>query len=202
MKGLLLKDIYTLTKQLGAILLLVVFFTFMENMAAFAVVYMALLPITALAYDERSKWDSLAAMMPYSPRDLVLSKYLLGYIGIAFSTVVSLLVRFILARVKGGVFGAEELVTILLTACVAVFMLSINLPAIFRLGVEKGRVVFYVLMAATIFIGMLGSQWLTNTISLEAISPLPLVGGVVLLTAAVNLLSIRLSVSCYRRRAA
>ena len=48
------------------------------SMSAFAVMYAAMLPMTALAYDERSKWDTLAAMMPYSTGALVLSKYLLG----------------------------------------------------------------------------------------------------------------------------
>ena len=42
--------------------------------------YAAMMPISALAYDENCKWDQLAAMMPYSVRDIVLSKYLFGYI--------------------------------------------------------------------------------------------------------------------------
>ena len=41
-----------------------------SSTASFAFVYSAMLPITAMAYDERSKWDKLAAMMPYSKRSI------------------------------------------------------------------------------------------------------------------------------------
>ncbi|MEA4890523.1 MAG: ABC-2 transporter permease [Clostridiaceae bacterium] len=73
MKGLLLKDYYTLFKQAKIFILLILVFAVMpgESMTSFAVVYAAMLPITALAYDERAKWDSLAAMMPYSVRNIV-----------------------------------------------------------------------------------------------------------------------------------
>ena len=30
-----------------------------------------MMPITTLAYDERSKWDRYAAMLPYSPEQIV-----------------------------------------------------------------------------------------------------------------------------------
>ena len=81
MKGLLLKDLYTLGKQMKIFLVLLVAFALIPgySISAFAVMYAAMLPMTALAYDERSKWDTLAAMMPYSTGALVLSKYLLGY---------------------------------------------------------------------------------------------------------------------------
>ena len=67
MKGLLLKDWYTLIKQMKIMLVLMLVFACVPgySMAAFAVVYAAMLPVTALAYDERSKWDELAAMPPW-----------------------------------------------------------------------------------------------------------------------------------------
>lgn len=80
MKGLLLKDILTLYKQTKIILLLMVVFACIPGLptSAFAVFYGAMMPITALAYDERSKWDELAAMMPYTAKAIVGSKYALG----------------------------------------------------------------------------------------------------------------------------
>ena len=73
MKGLLLKDWYTLIKQMKIMLVLMLVFACVPDysMDAFAVVYTAMLPVTALAYDERSKWDELAAMLPYSVREIV-----------------------------------------------------------------------------------------------------------------------------------
>ena len=48
-----------------------------------------MLPYTAMAYDERSKWNQLAAMMPYSDRDIVLSKYVFGWLFILAATAAS-----------------------------------------------------------------------------------------------------------------
>ena len=91
MKGLLLKDFYTITKSLRAFLLIVVILAVMPgtNMAAFAVVYASLLPVTALSYDERCHWERLAAMSPWSSRDIVVSKYLLGYLAIIGACLIS-----------------------------------------------------------------------------------------------------------------
>ena len=80
MKGLLIKDWKTLLKQMKVMLVIVVVFVCIPGtyMAAFALFYAAMLPITALAYDERAKWDELAAMMPYTVKSIVGSKYVLG----------------------------------------------------------------------------------------------------------------------------
>lgn len=82
MKALLLKDFYVLWKQMRIFLLLIVVFSALPGgySAIFAVTYAALLPYSCVAYDERSKWDQLAAMLPYTVRDLVLSRYVLGWI--------------------------------------------------------------------------------------------------------------------------
>ena len=77
MSALLLKDYYVIFRQMKIFLLLILVFSCIPGTfySTFAVVYASMLPYTALAYDERSKWDQLAAMMPYSARDVVLSKY-------------------------------------------------------------------------------------------------------------------------------
>ena len=61
MKGLLLKDWYTLIKQMKIMLVLMLVFACVPgySMAAFAVVYTAMLPVTAFAYDERRSGMSL-----------------------------------------------------------------------------------------------------------------------------------------------
>jgi hypothetical protein len=102
MSALLRKDYYTLLRQMRFFLFMIVIFAVLPgvSMAGFAVIYAAMLPITALAYDERSKWDSLAAMMPYTPKQIVASKYVLGYIGIALAGLLALAAQFITAQVR------------------------------------------------------------------------------------------------------
>ena len=74
MKALLLKDWYVLRKQAWAYLIIVLVWGAIpsEVLNLLAVVYGAMIPYTAMAYDERSKWDTLAGMLPYADRERVL----------------------------------------------------------------------------------------------------------------------------------
>ena len=108
MKGLVWKDIYTLLKQAKFILLLMVLFACLPgySMSAFAIFYGAMLPITALAYDERSKWDELAAMMPYSVKEIVGSKYVLGLLLVGGISALSIAARIVIGIIKAAPFDA------------------------------------------------------------------------------------------------
>ena len=98
MKALLLKDWYVLRKQAWAYLIIVLVWGAIpsEVLNLLAVVYGAMIPYTAMAYDERSKWDQMAAMMPYSIRDIVLSKYLLGWVCSVAAGLCSMALQFVL----------------------------------------------------------------------------------------------------------
>lgn len=110
MKGLLLKDWYTLIKQMKIMLVLMLVFACVPgySMAAFAVVYAAMLPVTALAYDERSKWDELAAMLPYSVREIVGGKYVLGVTAVAAAGAVAAAAQLIPTLRPGRGYGCSD----------------------------------------------------------------------------------------------
>ncbi|MEA4965112.1 MAG: ABC-2 transporter permease [Oscillospiraceae bacterium] len=195
MKGLLLKDLYTLTKQLKLFLLLLFASAFLPGMSTFGTVYAALLPMTALAYDERSKWDRLAAMMPYSARQLVLSKYVLGYLLVGGSALLSLA-----ARPLAGLFlkSSPAYATLPMGVLLALLALALTLPPVFRLGVEKGRLVCIVLVMACAFGGIRAENSLSGLLTQERIiALLPLA---LLCVAALSLLSIALSARFYQTR--
>lgn len=140
MRALLLKDGYVLLRQGRLMLIFVVVFSLVYNasLIGIAVAYAAMLPYTAIAYDERSKWDIYAAMMPYSATALVLEKYLLGWIAILASALLTLCIQLLL--------GAQLTATLAALACAAgigLLLLAFSLPAMFRFGVEKGRMLFF-----------------------------------------------------------
>ena len=99
MSALLLKDYYVIFRPMKIFLLLILVFSCIPGTfySTFAVVYASMLPYTALAYDERSRWDQMAAMMPYSARDVVLSKYLFGWIAVAVSAAATFVLQTILS---------------------------------------------------------------------------------------------------------
>ena len=156
MKGLMWKDIYTLLKQAKFILLLMVLFACLPgySMSAFAIFYGAMLPITALAYDERSKWDELAAMMPYSVKEIVGSKYVLGLLLVGSISALSIAARIVTGIIKATPFDAEGIISILILACLSLVLLMVDLPLMFRLGVEKGRIIYILLTCGGVVAGV------------------------------------------------
>ena len=154
MRGLIMKDMLTIAKQAKAFLILILFFAVTPNFSgsSFALVYTAMMPLSALAYDENCKWDQLAAMMPYSVRDIVLSKYLLGYICLLVTGALSIASLYVTAAVKGVPAAGEDIAGVIVMACFALIFLAVNLPCMFRLGVEKGRLLFMAMIGIIVFL--------------------------------------------------
>ena len=138
MKALILKDTYVIWRQMKYFLVMILLFSALPSgfNNAFAVIYTSMLPYTALAYDERSKWDQMASMMPYSSRDIVLCKYVFGWLCIGAAAVLSGLLQAVLSLVIHRAFLPS---VIALSVLGALCILAISLPLMFRMGVEKGR---------------------------------------------------------------
>ena len=201
MKALLLKDFLTLSRYLRMALLFVVIFACIPggSMAAYALVFAAMIPITALAYDEQSKWPRLAAMMPYSPRQLVMSKYVLGYIMLGGAILLSVVSTVVTTLVRGDVLDPASLSMLLILACAASLILAVIMPLIMYFGVEKGRLVMLVGVAAivgvTFALGDIDVLMAAMDASLVTVTAVFLV-----VCVAVNALSIPLSVRIYNRK--
>lgn len=147
MKGLIQKDVYVLWKQMK-IFLLVMLVIMVGNGSfgsVFVVVWCSMLPYTALAYDERCKWDQMAAMMPYSPRDLVLSKYVLGWLCAGAAGAVVLAVQAVI-RVLHLPMATGSPLAVLISFCASASVLAVTLPVMIRFSVERGRMVMFLVI--------------------------------------------------------
>lgn len=138
MKGLLIKDLYELWGQAKMILILIVVYIvigeFSPGISSVALLLCAMLPTSCIGYDERAKWDRYARSMPLSVRDLVVSKYLLGYLALAAGAVIRVIVMLL-------PFGSGADFTSLLSAlAVALLYMALQLPILFRCGTESGRI--------------------------------------------------------------
>lgn len=138
MKGLLLKDWYVLwggaKRLIFLIALYIVIGEFSAGIGSVGVLLCAMLPTSCMAYDERSKWDRYALSMPVSVRDLVVSKYLLGYLALVAGAVLKLLIM-LLPFGEGGDFAS-----LMLLLAAALLYMAVQLPILFRCGVESGRI--------------------------------------------------------------
>ena len=149
MKALLMKDMYVFWRRMKLFALLVVIFAAISStfQNTFAIFYAAMVPYSLFSVDETSKWDKLAAMLPYSTFELVASKYLLGGIATGCCTALVLAFRSIAALVSGAE-GLTPWLVIFMSAFGAVLIMDITLPLVFRYGVEKARMTMLFLLAA------------------------------------------------------
>lgn len=143
--GLLLKDIYELLAQAKVLLILTAVYLLLPAMTGsaevlgnVALLLLAMLPASALGYDERCKWERYALAMPVTRRQIHLSKYLLG--------VIAVLLGAALQAAAALVFGRTDILAALPYLVLASLLyMALSLPLLFRLGLEKGRLVFLLL---------------------------------------------------------
>ena len=199
MKSLLLKDFYVITKQLKIFLIIipVIALTTGEAMSTFSILLGAVLPMTAIAYDERSKWNELASMMPYSKFDLIFSKYLLGYLCM-FGAALLVFIGQIIGKNNGLVVIDDDINVLLFAVMGGLIFIAINTPILFKFGSEKGRFVFIITMA---LVGAIGPilQKVDSRIILKIfnLSPVILLAFVVIL----NVMSLMISMNIKKDKA-
>ena len=203
MTGLILKDLFTLTRQALMYIVFIAVFSLMPgyNMASFAVIMACMMPMTALAYDERSHWDRLAAAMPYTTAQLVLSKYLMGLILMLCSVALGI-IALPLQRLVNPDVSLPELLSVSLGALGAGMLIQgVLLPVMFRFGTEKARLFMLVLMGA-VFAGIaaLGQAQDALRSFIEGMNGGAVAAVLAGLAATVYLVSMPLSIRAYRRR--
>ena len=153
MKGLLLKDIYVASKYckiLGFIILLFLALSLFSEPEMFYVMYPAIIasviPVSMISVDEKCKWDVYCDTLPYSRKQVVSSKYLLSLCMTAIVLVLSACAQMI--HVVRGNWNTESYVM-----CLAFLLViglvgpAVLLPFIFKMGAEKGRVVYLAVIA-------------------------------------------------------
>lgn len=199
LRGLLVKDAVVLFRQLKLFFIILIGFAIFQNEATngFALMYVTMLPITALAFDEQSRWGTYAQMMPYGIKDIVLSKYLVGIIGAVLVGAVEIAssVVFMLVQDDGLPLLPEKLLTVLLVFCCSLILMSINLPIIFKMGAEKGRIV-YILITVILAILVVKSA---ETAFWDFNLKIYLIAGVCITVLAVAV-SIGISMKVYRKK--
>ena len=154
MKALILKDFYVLRRQFWLYALVIIAFQAMGNVTAgfITVLYASLLPATAFAYDDQSKWDAMELMLPYSVRQIVLSRYCVGWGG-AFGAIalgglaqrLMSIAPWVQSATGRWEFGSMRLV--MAELAFALILLALTMPVYFRYDAQKSRIVRTLMLA-------------------------------------------------------
>ncbi len=205
MIALLQKDLYVLWKQMKMYAVLLVVYALLPStyLNIFGVVYGAILPYTAMAYDERAKWDQLAAMMPYRDLDIVLSKYALGALFSGTAAVAACVGQLIIHQfyqAESGDWFTPK--TTVIAFGLALIIMALILPVLFRFSVEKARVMMFVLLIVVAAGGGVVTSIAIDAPSGGNVLRIPLPATVMFLLAGVVMtcVSVPISVRMYQRR--
>lgn len=155
MKGLLLKDFYMLKKYCKIYMIIVIIFIVSAAVSSdnfffllVPCVIAGVIPVMLLGYDERSKWDLYCKTMPYSKIQIVSVKYIIGLIIQATVLILSGIARAVQMNIKGTFSFDSYLITITILFSLSCFSSSVCLPYMFKFGVEKGRLAYYITLGS------------------------------------------------------
>ena len=174
MKGLLLKDWYMMKKYCRAYLVIAVVFvavSLVSNDNMFFLFYPCLLcgmiPVNLLGYDERSRWVQYSGTMPYTKTQIVSEKYLIGLLAQLMMLAATGIAQAAKMIVAGSFVLGDFAVLMLFMLTVSTLTSSISLPFIFKLGVEKGRTAYYVMIGFVCGASVLVSSLLRDQLAAE-----------------------------------
>lgn len=206
MKGLLLKDWYMMKKYCRSYLLIAAVFiavSLFSNDNLFFVFYPCLLcgmiPVNLLGYDERSRWMQYSGTLPYTKAQIVSAKYLIGLFAQVTMLIVTGIAQSIKMTVAGNFVLGEFVVLILLMLIIATLTSSISLPFIFKLGVEKGRTAYYVMIGFVCGASVLAASFFRGQLVAE-VQPDAIHATLAVIGVGVYILSWYLSVVFFKKR--
>ena len=206
MKGLLLKDWYMMKRYCRYYLFCAIGFTVLSVMSAgnmFFIFYPCLLcgmiPVNLIGYDERSRWMEYSGTMPYTKAQIVSGKYIIGLLTQLAVMLVMGAAQAVKMIIAGDFVPGEFAVLMLLLLIVSTLSSSICLPFIFKLGAEKGRAAYYVMIGFVCGASALASGLFGDQLSAE-IAPNLVLAILAVLGIGIYIFSWYMSIVFYKKR--
>ena len=167
MKSLILKDIYNIMHNMRSLALLLVLFIVLMVPQGGPSAYLitscllcSMMVMTTFSFDNTSKWEKYALVMPITKKDLVAAKFLVLLLFCIFGVVSGLVLG-----VAGGLLfksfhlnSADDWLMLLMVAAaglaIGIFFGSLVIPLLFKFGAEKARMLSIAAFAAPTAIGL------------------------------------------------
>jgi ABC-type transport system involved in multi-copper enzyme maturation permease subunit len=146
MKGLLLKDFYSLQKYLKTVSVMLILYAVLGTMnddpsfiIGMVILFFAMMSLTTFSYDETAHWHQYALSMPLSRKKIVLGKYILCLILTAAGGAVSVILSLTISVFKHSFLLSNIFLTTSAVCMIALLMMSVLFPLLYKFGVEKAR---------------------------------------------------------------
>lgn len=150
MLGLIKKDFLIIKNNLKLIIVMLMVFFIMAlggqfNISFIPTFIIVMLFISTFSYDEYNNWDAYAITLPGGRKSIVKSKYITSLFLTLLSAVITVLLNCLISVINNT--DVNEFISSLLgSICAIVIIQSIMYPLIFKFGMEKGRIVLFILV--------------------------------------------------------
>lgn len=192
MKGLILKDFYSLRGYVRQMLIIYVFYVVCAALGIWEIQFFvglttmmgAMMVVSTFSYDDLAKWEGYALTMPITRKDLVTSKYIVMLLSMFASAACSMAIGIVFQMIQGKLELQLLLITCGSVMAVAVLGFCIQLMITFKFGVEKARLTLMAIFLIPTIV-LIGGAKLMGSMGIEVDlsgieSRLPLVVGIVL----------------------
>lgn len=159
MKGLFLKDWYLMKKYCRFLFLFVICFLVIgfakkdEFFHTYSMLMVSIIPVTLLSYDEKSKWNIYSQTMPYTKKQIVSEKYLVMLTLLGIVSVLICISQYFITKTELSsdiwYYYTLRLQTVIMIFSICMIMSSVLLFVLFKFGIEKGRIIYYILFILT-----------------------------------------------------
>ena len=214
MKGLIIKDILNLRNYMKQLILVFIFFVaygiFLKNgvfVGSMITLMLSMQVITTMSYDEYAKWDKYALTMNINRKDIVLSKYVFFIMSIIIGIVVGIISSSLINIISDSNVTIDEiLVTSIMVPCIFAILFCIIIPIVFKIGVEKARVVMMAIFFTPTILGFIIFKMaekanipMPDEATLDMIFKFGLIG-LIVLTVVFIFISYKISLSIYNKK--
>ena len=153
MKGLLLKDWYSIIANFRYFVFLLLIFIaascFGGNNTFFLFypcILSGMIAMSLIAFEEKEKWDVYEETLPYSRSQIVSAKYIISLI-MSLATIIIILTVQTGMMIYKGTFHIAEIIDLSIPLFIFSFLPTmLLLPFIYKFGCQKGRIVYYFIL--------------------------------------------------------
>lgn len=154
MTGLIAKDFLVMRKSIKTYILFLAFYFVMTALGLFPISFVTsmvqliimMLPLSAFSYDELAKWDRYAFSLPLGRRAVAGARYLFALLLSLFAALFGLVSCLILSVFFHDPNLVENCLTVTVSLALGLLYCDILLPLTYKLGPERARPYFYLVI--------------------------------------------------------
>lgn len=154
MTGLMVKDFLVMRKSIKTYILFLAFYFVMAALGIFPISFITamvqiiimMLPLSAFSYDEMSKWDRYAFSLPLGRRVVAGARYLFALSLALFAALFGLVSCLVLSAFFHDPNLVENCLTVMVSLGLGLLYCDILLPLTYKLGPERARPYFYLVI--------------------------------------------------------